>query len=331
MSDPKNLRIVYMGTPDFAVEPLRRLVEGGYNVVGVVTVADKPAGRGLNMSQSAVKQYAMQHEIKVLQPEKLKDPQWIEELTQLQADIGIVVAFRMLPEIVWSMPRLGTFNLHASLLPAYRGAAPINWAIINGDKMTGVTTFFLNQQIDCGLVIDRRTVGIEDGMTAGQLHDSLMVIGGQLVIDSVEMVAQGQFKAQTQDDSMASVAPKIFKSDCKLDFGLHGEVIINKIRGLSPYPAAWIDILGTTAKIFSATFESFPANPNPNSNFGLNPTINVGSIQSDSKTFLRIACRNGWIYLTDLQLSGKKRMNITDFLRGRGDIALFCQKVLKDG
>lgn len=306
MMDPKSLRIVYMGTPDFAVEPLRRLVEGGYNVVGVVTVADKPAGRGQQISQSAVKQYAVQNGLKVLQPEKLKDSQWIEELYALRADLGIVVAFRMLPEVVWSMPRLGTFNLHGSLLPAYRGAAPINWAVINGDKTTGVTTFFLNQQIDCGRIIDRRVVDIEDDMTAGQLHDLLMVMGGQLVVDSVDMIARGDIKTLVQDDSMASAAPKIFKQDCKLDFSQTGLVIVNKIRGLSPYPAAWIDILDTTAKVFIASFKPFD-----NSS-----VVETGIIESDSKTFLRIACSDGWIYLNDLQLSGKKRMNIADFLRG---------------
>lgn len=306
MSEAKNLRIVYMGTPDFAVEPLRRLVEGGYNVIGVVTVADKPAGRGQQISQSAVKQYAVQNGLTVLQPEKLKDPVWIEELRDLRADLGIVVAFRMLPEMVWSMPRLGTFNLHGSLLPAYRGAAPINWAIINGDKTTGVTTFFLNQQIDCGRVIDRRTVDIDDDMTAGQLHDLMMVMGGQLVVDSVEKIACGTVETLTQDDSLASAAPKIFKQDCKLDFAEPGLAIINKIRGLSPYPAAWIDIMGTTAKIFGASFEPF----NDSS------IIETGIIESDSKTFLRIACSDGWVYLNDLQLSGKKRMSIADFLRG---------------
>lgn len=303
-----------MGTPDFAVDPLRRLVEGGYNVVGVVTVADKPAGRGQQISQSAVKQYAVQNGLKVLQPEKLKDSQWIEELYALRADLGIVVAFRMLPEVVWSMPRLGTFNLHGSLLPAYRGAAPINWAVINGDKTTGVTTFFLNQQIDCGRIIDRRVVDIADDMTAGQLHDLLMVTGGQLVIDSVEMIARGDIKTLVQDDSMASIAPKIFKQDCKLDFAQTGLVIVNKIRGLSPYPAAWIDILDTTAKVFSASF-----NPFDNSS-----VVETGIIESDSKTFLRIACSDGWIYLNDLQLSGKKRMNIADFLRG-GRVRPFYQ------
>lgn len=306
MIDPKSLRIVYMGTPDFAVEPLRRLVEGGYNVVGVVTVADKPAGRGQQISQSAVKQYATEQGLKVFQPEKLKDPTWIDELRLLHADLGIVVAFRMLPEVVWSMPRLGTFNLHASLLPAYRGAAPINWAIINGDKTTGVTTFFLNQQIDCGRVIDRREVPIADDMTAGELHDLLMVVGGQLVVDSVEIVADGGAETLTQDDSLSSVAPKIFKYDCQLDFAQLGQDIINKIRGLSPYPAAWINILGTTAKVFSAVFEPFSEDS----------YVKTGTIDSDSKTFLRIASIDGWIYLTDIQLSGKKRMGIADFLRG---------------
>lgn len=310
MSEAKNLRIVYMGTPDFAVEPLRRLVEGGYNVVAVVTVADKPSGRGLQVNQSAVKRYAVECGLPVLQPVLLRSEEFVDSLRALDADLGIVVAFRMLPEVVWSMPRLGTFNLHASLLPRYRGAAPINWAIINGDQKTGITTFFLNQQIDCGEVIMRQAVAIGDTMTAGELHDELMVLGGELVVSSVEAVASGIFVGLAQNDELATAAPKIFKEDCKVDWDGGVVSIYNKIRGLSPYPAAWFEVGGTTAKIFGAHYVFYPAGSCA-STVGV-----VGVVESDGRSFLRVAAMDGWVYIDRIQLAGKRAMDIEEFLRG---------------
>lgn len=305
--DAKKIRIVYMGTPDFAVEPLRRLVEGGYNVVGVVTVADKPSGRGLTINQSAVKKYAVEHGIPVFQPLKLKDPQWLEELSALDLDLGIVVAFRMLPEVVWDMPRLGTFNLHGSLLPKYRGAAPINWAIMNGDSESGVTTFFLDHEIDCGKIIDQRSVEISETDTAGDLHDKLMYLGGDLVIETVEKIARGDAHTKPQDESLVCQAPKIFKNDCLINFASTGKQIKDMVRGLSPYPAAWTDVLDVTAKVFDVDFVPFGADE---------PRITPRHVDSDSKTFLRVSCEDGWIYIKTIQLAGKKSMNISDLLRG---------------
>ncbi|HBT95173.1 MAG TPA: methionyl-tRNA formyltransferase, partial [Coriobacteriia bacterium] len=241
----KQLRIVYMGTPDFAIAPLRALVEGGYNVVAVVTMPDKPSGRGQQIQESAVKKYALQAGLPLMQPEKLKDPQFVERFGALNADLGIVVAFRMLPEVIWSMPRLGTFNLHASLLPQYRGAAPINRAIMNGESRTGVTTFFLNAKMDEGSIIEQREVAILPEDNAGTLHDKLMNAGSALVPDTVNRIASGGLHLIRQNNIPAGElkpAPKIFKETCKIDFSHHGTDIVNLIRGLSPYPAAYAEL-----------------------------------------------------------------------------------------
>lgn len=299
----KDLRIVYMGTPEFAVEPLKLLVESGYNIVAVVTGVDKPAGRGLKLQQSAVKEYALSQSLPILQPEKLKAQSWIDEFKALNADLAIVVAFRMLPEVIWAMPRLGTFNLHTSLLPKYRGAAPINWAVINGDTESGVTTFMLNHEIDCGAIIGQRKIEITPQMNAGELHDILMRVGAELVVDSVDQIAAGTVVPQEQE-GQATPAPKIFKDDCRIDWNRPAVEVYNKIRGLSPYPAAWCEIVGTTAKIFQTHYE--PATM----------TVPAGQYESDSKNWLRFATTDGWIYVDRLQLAGKKAMNIVDFLRG---------------
>lgn len=305
----KEIRIVYMGTPDFAVEPLRLLVEGGYNVVGVVTVPDKPAGRGLKVQESAVKRYATEHlpNVPVLQPEKLKDETWLRQFREeLRPDLCIVVAFRMLPEVVWGWPRLGTFNLHASLLPDYRGAAPINWAVINGETKTGITTFFLNEEIDCGGIIDQREVSIGEEDTAGIVHDKLMAEGAKLVVDTVDQIASGQFEPRVQDCALASKpAPKIFKEDCKLDFTATVRTVYNKVRGLSPYPGAWCDFDGTTMKILQAGYEE--ANLSGDE---------IGKFDSDGKSFFRVGCQGGWLYIKRLQVAGKRAMDTDEFLRG---------------
>lgn len=307
----KELRIVYMGTPDFAVEPLRLLVEGGYDVVGVVTVPDKPAGRGLKVQQSAVKTYAVANNLPVFQPDKLRDPQWVDTFRALEPDLAIVVAFRMLPEIIWSYPRLGTFNLHASLLPDYRGAAPINWAIINGETKSGVTTFLLNHQIDCGAIIDQREVEITRNDSAGTLHDKLMYVGSRLVIDTVEIIATEKLtpRPQPSTESDPKAAPKIFKDDCRIEWNATTESIYNKIRGLSPYPAAWCDFLdGTTAKLLEVRPEY--------DTVGSQCETAVGGYATDRCKYFKIRCLDGWINIISLHVAGKKVMNIGDFLRG---------------
>lgn len=360
MKTAKNLRIVYMGTPEFAVAPLAALIDGGYNVVGVVTVPDKPAGRGRKLSQSAVKQYVtslqsqndgadqnhtesqkndsqnhvgslypkIQRVPALLQPDKLRDEQWLSDLKALNADLFIVVAFRMLPEIVWQMPPLGTFNLHSSLLPLYRGAAPINWAIINGDTKTGVTTFFINAEIDKGAIIAQREVAITPEDCAGTLHDKLMNIGAELVMDSVQKIADGNvtpLPQPTVDDTLRSAAPKIFKDDCRIDWGGTCKDICNKIRGLSPYPAAWAEFGGTqsgdhfgnlpersaddigeafTAKILAAHGEVAATG------------VDCGSMDSDFKRYFRVGCADGWVYIDTIHPAGKRPMLIADFLRG---------------
>ena len=243
----EDLKIVYMGTPDFAVEPLRRLVEDKYNVVGVVTMPDKPAGRGHKLQFSPVKQYAVDNNLHVMQPEKLKAEEFVNELRSLNADLFIVVAFRMLPEVVWAMPRLGTFNLHGSLLPQYRGAAPLNWAVINGEKETGITTFFLTHEIDTGKIIQQEKIAINEEDNVGTIHDKLMIMGGDLVLDTVKIIIAGTVKPKPQEELYASEselkpAPKIFKETCHLDFNNPTENIHNLVRGLSPYPAAWANL-----------------------------------------------------------------------------------------
>lgn len=303
----RDLKIIFMGTPEFAEASLRELCENGYNVVAVVTMPDKPAGRGLKLQQSAVKKYAVEKNIPVLQPEKLKNPDFIAELQSYNADLFIVVAFRMLPEMVWAMPRLGTFNLHASLLPQYRGAAPINRAIMNGDTVTGVTTFFLNHKIDEGAIIGREEVEISAEDNAGTLHDKLMEVGKGLVLATVEKIANGDFEPIPQDEIPVEElrnAPKIFKDECKVDFNKNGIEIINFIRGLSPYPAAWSDLGKNTFKIFEAVYE--PADQQGE----------CSKIYSDNKNYLKISCKDGYINITDLQLSSRKRMKVQDLLRG---------------
>lgn len=312
----KDLRIVYMGTPDFAVESLRCLVEGGYNVVGVITMPDKPMGRhGSVLQPSPVKQYALEKGLHILQPANLKDEAFVEELRSLKADLQIVVAFRMLPEVVWNMPPMGTFNLHASLLPQYRGAAPINWAIINGDTETGITTFFLKHEIDTGEVIQQVRVPIADDDNVEVIHDKLMMLGGKLVTETVDAILAGTVKSVPQEELISlseeelRPAPKIFKDTCRIDWqkGLKG--VYDFVRGLSPYPAAWTELVneeGTSQvlKIFQ-TEKKF-----------LSHGEKTGAVTSDGKTYLRIALPDGYLYVQSLQLAGKKRMSVSDFLNG---------------
>lgn len=311
----ESLRIVFFGTPDFAVESLRRLVEGGYNIVGVVTMPDKEAGRGHKLLQSPVKQYAVEHGLRLLQPERLKNPQFVEELRSLKADLQIVIAFRMLPEVVWNMPPLGTFNLHASLLPKYRGAAPINWAVINGETETGVTTFFLKHEIDTGDIIQQRRISIGDNDNVGIVHDKLMMMGADMVIETVDAIINGTVKPIPQDElckagTEASPAPKIFKDTCKIDWDKTMHEVRNLVRGLSPYPAAWTEITDSTgithtAKIFEVSLTDEPQACRP-----------AGEMWSDKSGRLLVACRDGVISIDQLQLAGKKRMSAADFLRG---------------
>jgi len=311
----KDIRIVFMGTPDFAVESLKALIENGYNVVGVVTTPDKPSGRGQKMHMSAVKQYTMSQNIPVLQPEKLKDPVFIDELKSLNADLQVVVAFRMLPEIVWGMPPMGTFNLHASLLPQYRGAAPLNWAVINGETESGVSTFLLKHEIDTGNILFQEKVPIGPDETVGDLHDKLMEVGAQLVMRTVDALAEGTAKGIAQDVLIArgaavKPAPKIFKDDCRIDWSKPGTQIHNLIRGLSPYPASWTVFRENDGekeipiKIYRARFEKHDNVATP------------GAVIVPNRKELKIACQDGFVSITELQMAGKKRMNIADFLRG---------------
>ncbi|MBC8984828.1 methionyl-tRNA formyltransferase [Pedobacter sp. N36a] len=299
------MRLVFMGTPDFAVASLNALVEAGFNVVGVVTAADKPAGRGQKLQESAVKQYAVAKGLKVLQPLKLKDPEFIQELQALQADLQVVVAFRMLPEIVWNMPSKGTINLHASLLPQYRGAAPINHAIINGEKESGVTTFFLKHEIDTGDTIFSERVAIGEDETAGELHDQLMNVGAGLLVKTVKAIEAGNYteQPQVQSDSLKH-APKIFKEFCLINWDQPAKTVYNLIRGLSPYPTAFTKLGEKTLKVFKAELEKET------------PDIAAGKFLSDGKTYLKFAAKDGYIKLTDLQYEGKKRMTVEEFLRG---------------
>jgi methionyl-tRNA formyltransferase len=312
--EKKALRIVYMGTPEFAVESLKCLVEGGYNVVGVVTMPDKPMGRhGSVLRASAVKEYAVAQGLPVLQPEKLKDEQFLAELRALKADLQIVVAFRMLPEVVWDMPRLGTFNLHASLLPQYRGAAPINWAVMNGDKETGITTFFLQHEIDTGKVIQQERVSIEPTDNVGVVHDKLMYLGGKLVIETVDAILEDRVVSIPQEEMITDEplrpAPKIFKETCRIDWGAPTQRIYDFIRGLSPYPAAWtlLKIEGQKEKNLKI-YDSKPVFESHE--------YAVGKVVTDQKSFFRIATIDGFIEVNRLQVAGKKQMEITDFLRG---------------
>ena len=303
-----------MGTPEFAVESLDILVKKNYNIIGVVTVPDKPAGRGQEIQQSAVKKYALEKGLNILQPEKLKDESFLEQLRNLKADLQIVVAFRMLPEVVWNMPRLGTFNLHGSLLPQYRGAAPINWAVINGEQETGVSTFFLQHEIDTGKIIFREKTPIAENETAGNIHDRLMVIGANLVLKTVKAIEENTYPQINQAEFIANGevvkhAPKIFKDDCKIDWSKNVMEVHNFIRGLSPYPTAFSSFLSPDGKSFSV--KVFLTEKEI-----IQHTDVVGSIITDSKTYLKIATKAGYIHLKELQLAGKKKMATTEFLRG---------------
>lgn len=368
MDNGRDLRIVFMGTPEFAVPSLRALVAGGYNVVAVVTAPDKPAGRGQKLHESDVKIAARELGLPVLQPEKLKAPEFVEAMRALRPDLGIVIAFRMLPEVIWAMPRLGTFNLHASLLPQYRGAAPINWAIINGETETGVTTFLLNHEIDKGAILGQIRVSICAEDNVGSMYDTLMNLGASLVTRTVDRIAAGDLQPVEQqhvDERTLHPAPKIFKEDCRIEWTLPGTRIIDFIRGLSPYPAAWTEIYGpddgsslenknggngsdgkssalgangpddrnggnagsgshhensadaakrgnagavSSAKIFSATFEA-ASHGEP-----------CGTVESDGRTLIRVACADGWITLGELQIAGKKRLPVRELLLGWRDV-----------
>ncbi|MCQ2209854.1 MAG: methionyl-tRNA formyltransferase [Paludibacteraceae bacterium] len=311
--DKKSLRIVYMGTPEFAVEPLKRLVEGGYNVVGCITMPDKEAGRGHHIQFSPVKEYALSQNIPLLQPEKLKDEQFLSDLRNWKADIQIVVAFRMLPEVVWNMPRLGTFNLHASLLPQYRGAAPINWAVVNGEKETGVTTFFLTHEIDTGKIIRQKKLVIGENDCVGDVHDRLMDMGADLVTETMDIILGGDVTTYEQkcfykDERELKPAPKIFKETCRINWNQDVKTIHNFVRGFSPYPAAWcnlIDPQGNT--IIVKIFETEKIESNHNQA--------IGSFKFDKK-FIDIAVNDGYIRIKSLQIPGKKRLSTEEFLRG---------------
>ena len=312
-----DLKIVFMGTPDFAVGSLRVLVEGGYNIAGVITMPDKPMGRhGSVLQPSAVKEYAVSKGLPVLQPEKLKDESFINELRALNADLQIVVAFRMLPEVVWDMPRFGTFNLHASLLPQYRGAAPINWAIINGEKETGVTTFFLTHEIDTGRIIRQERLPITETDDAGTVHDALMITGSKLVTETVDLLIanDGNIETIPQEklyDSIGELrpAPKIFKDTCRIDWRQPVEHVYNFIRGLSPYPTAWTEMLNPEGERMSLKiFQTEKLVEEHN--------FDIGTIHSDGKNILYIALPGGFISIKSLQFAGKKRLSINEFLNG---------------
>lgn len=302
------MRIVFMGTPQFAVSSLDELITAGCNIVGVVTAPDKPAGRGKKISQSAVKEYALAHDLKVLQPEKLKDENFLEELKALNADLQVVVAFRMLPEVVWNMPPRGTINLHASLLPQYRGAAPINWVLINGETESGVTTFFLKHDIDTGNLLFTEKVTLTGDETAGELHDRLMVKGACLLVKTVKAVESGRYSELPQSEFAEDIklkhAPKIFKEDGQINWNHSVRSIYNLIRGLSPVPGAYTHLNDKTLKIYRAKTEA------------ADPGILPGGFLTDNKTFLKFAAKDGFISLVDVQLEGKKRMGIEEFLRG---------------
>jgi methionyl-tRNA formyltransferase len=294
-----------MGTPEFAVASLDALVQAGANIVAVITAPDKPAGRGMKLTESAVKKYAIEKGLNVLQPDKLKDPDFIESLKALNADLQIVVAFRMLPEVVWNMPPMGTVNLHGSLLPQYRGAAPINWAVINGEKETGVTTFKLKHEIDTGDLLLQESFPIGEDETAGDVHDKMKEIGAQLLVKTVKELAEGSIKEIPQSASNEiKHAPKLFTKTCQIDWSKPVDEIYNLIRGLSPYPAAFTQLDGKTLKIFKAKKDKSK------------PSVAPGEMQTDGKTFLHFACTDGYISPEEIQLEGKKRMSTEEFLRG---------------
>jgi len=320
-------RLVFMGTPDFAVASLQAMLKAGYTIVAVVTAPDKPSGRGMKLNESAVKKYAVKNGLKILQPEKLKNQEFLAELKSLNADLQVVVAFRMLPEVVWNMPPKGTINLHASLLPQYRGAAPINWVIINGEKETGVTTFKLQHEIDTGNILLQEKIAIGDNETAGELHDRMKDIGAELLVRTVEGISNGTLQEVPQENVQQSTlndqfssedthsplttghsplkhAPKITTQTCQIDWRKSTDEIHNLIRGLSPYPAAFTELGDKTLKVFRSEKEHAP------------PTSRPGRWETDRKTFLKFACSDGYIHVKDVQLEGKKRMDVEDFLRG---------------
>lgn len=306
MSGLVTQRIVFMGTPEFAVASLDALVKAGCNIVGVVTAPDKPAGRGMQLTQSAVKQYAVEHNLKVLQPVKLKDPDFIAELASLQADLQVVVAFRMLPEIVWNMPSKGTINLHGSLLPQYRGAAPINWAVINGEKETGVTTFKLQHAIDTGDIMMQERFAIGENETAGEVHDRMKLIGAALLVKTVQAIEEGTATEIPQPAQTGDLkhAPKIFTETCQINFNDTVAAVNNLVRGLAPFPAAFTSLNNKKLKVFAVTKELI-AHQQAN-----------GSYETDGKSFLKFACADGYVHVQDIQLEGKKRMDIRSFLAG---------------
>ncbi|MEP7255348.1 MAG: methionyl-tRNA formyltransferase [Ferruginibacter sp.] len=306
----KDLRIVFMGTPEFAVASLDALVKAGCHIAGVITAPDKAAGRGMQLQQSAVKKYAVENNLHVLQPEKLKNPEFLEQLRSLQADLQIVVAFRMLPEAVWNMPPMGSVNLHGSLLPQYRGAAPINWAVINGEKETGVTIFKLKHEIDTGDILLQESFPIGENETAGEVHDRMKEIGAQLLVKTIKALAEGSFTETPQNsafkiqNSELKHAPKIFTETCRIDFSKTTEEVHNLIRGLSPFPGAFTMLNGKTFKIYKTEKQTGPVTSAP------------GSFETDKKTFLKFACADGYVQVKELKLEGKKKMDIGDFLRG---------------
>ena len=310
MKDFQSLRVVFMGTPEFAVASLDALVKAGCTIVAVITAPDKPGGRRMQLQESAVKKYTVENNLKVLQPEKLKNPEFLGELKSLQADLQIVVAFRMLPEIVWNMPPMGSVNLHGSLLPQYRGAAPINWAVINGEKETGVTTFKLKHEIDTGDILLQESFAIGENDTAGEVHDKMKEIGASLLVKTVKGLVDSTLKEVQQDVSDGdrqtplTHAPKIHTDTCKINWSQPVENVFNLVRGLSPYPAAFIIINEKKLKIYKAKKEIIV------------PTHTEGEYETDGKTFLKFACTNGYLHLLELQLEGKKKMSAEEFLRG---------------
>ena len=299
------MRIIFMGSPEFAVASLDILLQNGYDIVGVITAPDRPAGRGRKLKYSAVKRYALENDLHILQPTNLKSPEFQAELSALNADLQVVVAFRMLPEAVWSMPARGTINLHASLLPQYRGAAPINWVLINGESETGLTTFFIDKSIDTGDLLFQRKISLSERTTAGELHDEMMTAGAELVLETVHSIESGNYESIPQhSDEELRKAPKIHRDDCRIDWTEGAKSIYDRIRGLSPYPAAFTKLKGKTLKVFGSAYTLIP-HSHP-----------AGMSESDEKTYLRFYSPDGYIDLTEIQLEGKRRMLVEDFLRG---------------
>ena len=313
--DRKPFRIIFMGTPEFAVPSLAALLEHSFTVVAVVTSPDKPAGRGLKLAEPAVKRFAITRNLQILQPENLKDPGFISELEELKPDLHIIVGFRKLPKEVWALPQYGTFNLHASLLPQYRGAAPINWSIINGEKYTGVTTFFIDEEIDTGKIIFQEEVEIDDKENAGDLHDKLAVIGARLVVKTTRAISDNNYPQVDQNKLLENIrgelkrAPKIFREHCRIDWSMDPERVYNFIRGLSPYPAAWTEVINHSGEKFILKVYS-------SKKYLSSHQEKNGTISTDGKTYLRVAVSEGYIGILELQIEGKSRMGISEFLRG---------------